>query len=104
MNVRTVRMRVPRVVAQVADLLGLTVPAPTAAQEVTPVVHDSESLTIRQRVQNVNLLADVIQMDPRSWGVWADEKERLLFASRLLEMRNRVRSCSIEEAREVASL
>jgi len=95
MNARTVRMRVPRVVA---ELLGLTVP------EVPKMVHPENSIVIRQRVQAVNLLADVISMHPSAWGIWPHEQERLLFASRLLEMRNRVRSCQIREAAEVAAL
>lgn len=98
MSAEYVTVTVPRVVAQVAELLGLT------AQEVTPVVHPSDSIVIRQRVQNVNLLADLIQRDPKSWGVWADADRRWLFAARLLEMRNRVRSCAIREAAEVAAL
>ena len=68
------------------------------------VIHPSESLVIRQRVQAVNTLADTIMMDPRSWGVHADADKRWRFASRLLELRNRVRSCQIEEAAEVAAL
>lgn len=95
MSVQYVRMRVPRVVA---ELLGLT------AQEVAPMVHPENSQTIRQRVQAVNTLADVIQMDPQNWGVWPDHAQRHLFASRLLDMRNRVRSCAIREAAEVAAL
>jgi len=93
-----VLMRVPRVVAEVAARLGLT------AQEVTPVVHPENSPTIRQRVQAVNTLAETISMDPRGWGVWPDADKRWLLASRLLEMRNRVRSCRIREAAEVAAL
>ncbi len=99
---RYVSMRVPAVVAQVAELLGLL--SPTSAVEVTNMVHDDESETIRKRVQAANLLADVIQMDPKSWGVFPDEMQRLRLASRLLELRNRVRSCQIREAAEVAAL
>lgn len=92
-------MTVPRVVA---ELLGLA--APVRPAEVAPMIHDEQSILIRQRVQNVNLLADVIQMDPKSWGVYPSEQDRRRLASRLLEMRARVRSCAIREAAEVAAL
>ncbi len=100
MSVEYVRMVVPRVVAQVADLLGLTV-----QEEATPMtVHPTNSLTIRQRVQAVNALADTIQAHPSAWGVWPDNAQRHLFASRLLELRGRIESCAIREAAEEAAL
>lgn len=68
------------------------------------IIHPSESIVIRQRVQATNALADAIKMDRKSWGVWADADKRWLLAARLLELRNRVRSCAIREAAEVAAL
>jgi hypothetical protein len=68
------------------------------------VIHPQNSFVIRQRMQNTNLLADVIAMDPKGWGVWPDADKRWKLAARLLELRNRVRSCRIAEAAEVAAL
>lgn len=68
------------------------------------VIHPTESIVIRQRVQATNTLADTIAQQPSAWGVWADADKRWRFASRLLDLRNRVRSCAIREAAEVASL
>lgn len=68
------------------------------------VIHPQNSFVIRQRVQATRLMADVIQQQPQSWGVWPDADKRWRFAARLLELRNRVRSCAIREAAEVAAL
>ena len=68
------------------------------------VIHLPESFVIRQRVQETNTLADTIAMSPQAWGVHADADKRWKLAARLLELRNRVRSCRIAEAAEVAAL
>jgi hypothetical protein len=94
-----VYVSVPPVVAEVIEMLMMQ-----QEQEPKPVVHATNSLVIRQRVQAVRLLADTIQAHPQYWGVWSDADKRWLLASRLLEMRSRVQSCAIAEAAEVAAL
>jgi ABC-type sugar transport system substrate-binding protein len=93
-----VYVSVPPVVAEVIEMLMMQEQGPK------PVVHATNSLVIRQRVQAVRLLADTIQAHPQHWGVWSDADKRWLLASRLLEMRSRVQSCAIAEAAEVAAL
>jgi ABC-type sugar transport system substrate-binding protein len=93
-----VYVSVPPVVAEVIEMLMMQEQGPK------PVVHATNSLVIRQRVQAVRLLADTIQAHPQHWGVWSDADKRWLLASRLLEMRERVRSCAIAEAAEEAAL
>jgi hypothetical protein len=63
-----------------------------------------EDPRIAQRREAVALLTAEIQGHPKDWGVWPDRRALHLLASRLLEMRRRVRFCQIEEAREVAAL
>lgn len=71
---------------------------------MTGVVHASNSEVIRQREHLANWLSDRIQREPQMWGVWPDAGQRWQFASRLLELRSRIRSCRITEAAEVAAL
>lgn len=63
----------------------------------------SDAEQIRERQAEVSALAHDILTHPVQWGV-LEPVECEALAARLLEMRNRVRSCRIAEAAEVASL
>lgn len=76
---------VPRVVAELIDPDGHL------------VVHPRNSAVIRQRMQAVRLLADAIQEDPSGWGGWSSTRQCRLLASRLLELRTRVRTGRVSE-------
>lgn len=77
---------VPRVVAELIDPDGHLV-----------VVHPTASTVIRQRAEAVRLLAETIQSDPSGWGGWSSTRQCRLLASRLLELRTRVRTGRVSE-------
>jgi hypothetical protein len=92
-----VYVSVPRVVAELLDLT-------PALVEVLTMRHEKRGLLIRQRTQAARIMSDHIQAHPSAWGVWSDDRERWRLASRLLELRERIRSCQIAEAAEEAAL